>query len=151
MWLNIIQFLRYIDVFNFSLTCERFCLVLLSYKAYRKRLSLSRAVFGSDPNTCHYFVNNCLDELSENICVGFSTLFKSRKYLKSILDIELKKISYKLLPFKIHEHLLFCQRGIRSANRCNFCTRFFLKYTADMVLVKNAIHLFSYQFSHGGE
>ena len=78
-------------LFNFSLTCKRFHLVSLSYKAYRERLALSHEVFGSDPNTCYEFMKKCLDEVSENICLGFSGLLKSRKYLKSILNIKLKK------------------------------------------------------------
>ena len=109
---------------------------------------MSHSVFGSDLNIYYDFINDCLNDLSENICVGFSDVFQSKKYLKSILNIKFKKISYELLPFNIHEHLFFCQRGIRDVNRCNFCTRFFLEHTTDMVLVKNAVHLFSYQFSH---
>ena len=133
-------------LFNFSLTCKRFHLVSLSYKAYRERLALSHEVFGSDPNTCYEFMKKCLDEVSENICLGFSGLLKSRKYLKSILNIKLKKI-YELLPFKVYEHLFSCQKGIRDVARCNFCTSFFLEQSNEMILLKNAGYLFSYQCS----
>ena len=146
MWAQIVCFLRYVDVFNFSLTCIRFHLVLLSYKPYRERFALSHAVFGSDPDMC-YSIMKCLDEVFENNCLGFSDLFKSGQYLKSILKIKLKNISYELLRFKVHEHLFSFQRGIRDVGRCNFCTMFFLEHSNEMILVKNAVHLFLYQCS----
>ena len=147
MWIRIICFLKHIDVFNFSVTCKRFHLVSLSYKPYSERLTLSHAVFGSDPDICYYPFMKCFDKVFENICLGFSDLFKSRQYLKSILKIKLKNISYERLPSKVHEHLFSCQRGIRDIGRCNFCTRFFFEHSNEMILVKNAVHLFSYQSS----
>ena len=78
---------------------------------------MSKAVFVSDANECYQFIKKCLDEVSENIFLGFSGLFKSWQYLKTILHIKMKKTSYELLPFKVHEHLFSCQRGIRDAGR----------------------------------
>ena len=127
MWMQIICFLRYIDAFNFPVTCERFHLVSLSYKAYRERLVLSHEVFGFDPNTCYEFIKKCLHEVSENICLGFSGMFKSRKYLKSILNIKLKKDIMSFCPSRSTSIYSLCQRGIRDVARCNFCTRFFLE------------------------
>ena len=101
---------------------------------------MSHAVFGSGPDMCYDFIKKCLDEVHENICLAFPGLFKSRKYLKSILNFE-------LLPFKVHEHLFSCQRGIRDVARCNFCTKLFLEQSNEMILVKNAVLLFSYQCS----
>ena len=60
----------------------------------------------------------------------------------------MKRIFYELLPFKVHEHLSSCQRGIRDAAKCKFCTKFFLEHCNEMILVKNATHLFSYQCSN---
>ena len=51
----------------------------------------------------------------------------------------MKRICFELLPFKVH---------IRDVRRCNFCAMFFLKNFNEMIIVKNATHLFSYQCSN---
>ena len=136
MWRHVLLFLKYNDVFISSLVCKRFHLISLSYPDYKDRLVMSRSILRSDTDEVFEFVKKCLDEVSENIWLGFSGLFKSRQYLKSILNIKRKRIRYELLPFKVHEHLFPCQRGIRDAGRCNFCTRFFLENCDETILIK---------------
>ena len=49
------------------------------------------------------------------------------KFVFSVVKIRLNKIAYKLLPFKIFNHLFHCHRGSKSVGKCKYCTRFYVE------------------------
>ena len=133
MWYQILIRLRYIDVYTFSCVSKRFHLLCLLYQRYRKRLS--------------DVIHSCLKEISRNIFAPYNEVFKSRKYLRSVIDMKMKNIAYQLLPFKIREHLFSCQRGVVNVGECNLCTRFFIESFEEIYLVDYATHLYSFNCS----
>ena len=136
------MWLKYIDVFNLSVVSKTFHLLCISYRRYKRRLVISKAILGSDINENFNVIMRCLDEIFENIFCGFSVLLKSRQFLKSIINLKMKKNYHDILPPNIYEHLSTCMRGKRDVERCNFCNRFFVENVDEMNIIKYAADLF---------
>ena len=109
--------LRYIDVFNFCLSCKRFHELCKSCQEYFKRLRLSKEIVGYDHESLFDFLNKCFEDLQKDIEEGYAGTFLKRKHVFPIVRIKLKTIVFDLLPFKIFCHLFFCYRGASCAGK----------------------------------
>ena len=59
----------------------------------------------------------------------------------------MKNTTFQLLPFKIHEHLFLCQRGVVNIGKCDLCTNLFVVNCEEISLIEYATHLYSYNCS----
>ena len=44
----------------------------------------------------------------------------------SVIFLKIKRISYKLAPFKVFCHWIFCSKGSRFLDTCSICSRIFV-------------------------
>ena len=74
-------------------------------ESYKERFLISKQILGSDSNENFDVIHACLKEITENIFCSYNEVLKSRKYLRSVVDMKMRDITFQLLSFKIHEHL----------------------------------------------
>ena len=101
-----------------------------------------------DADAWFEFLHQACNYLSEDIEAGFEAVFAKRKFAFSIVRKKLKKMAFKLLPFKIYNHLLFCRKGARSPRKCNFCTRFYVEEPDQILFIEETFRVYHYAVQH---
>ena len=148
IWCLILRKLKYIDVLNLSLVSKKFHELCVSDKEYIKRLRLSKQIISYDADLWFEFLNQTFNYLSEDTEADCEDAFAKRKFVFLIVRIKLKKIAFKLLPFKIYNHLFFCHRGARSPGKCNFCTRYYVEEPDQILFIEKTFRVNDYAVQH---
>ena len=114
----------------------------------KKRLRLSKQIIDYDVDVLFDFLNETLNYLLEDIKAGFEDIFVKNKFVFSIIQIKLKNIAFKLLPFKIFNDFFFRYRGSRSPRKCNFCTRFYVEEIDQAMFIEKNFRIYHYSIQH---
>ena len=108
-------------------------------------MRFSRCIVNFDQD--HFdFLQDELKSLGKDICEKFNEKFVKRPHVFGLVDVLIEKIAYGLLLFKNFCHCFYCWRGIKTAGKCDFCTRLFIddndlgvKIDREFVLTKKSI------------
>ena len=101
----IVKKMKYIDVFNFSIVCKRFYLLVRSHKDFVDKMRISKHISSYD---CDFFIFCWKNWL--NLVVIFQMLS----------NLSFAKMSMFFPP------VFFCRCGSRAAGKCRYCTRLFV-------------------------
>lgn len=126
IWFFIVKKLKLIDMFCFSIVSKRFYQICNESKTYRKKMRISKHIIGYDSFYFYVFdgiikfISKDVKESSEKVIVG-------KKFVFSVVDINMSKTAYERLPFKNFNHLFYRHRGSKSPAIDKYCTRFYLE------------------------
>ena len=148
LWFKILMFLDYFDTLSSSQTSKRFNQLSFSRSDFKEHVKIVWFIFDGDRETYFNTIKDSLKQISSNICCGFSNFFKPRQYLVNCLEVKMEKLVRHLQPFKLCCHIVYGKRQIRSAGKCNVCTRFFVGKKSKIILLKNCIELATRNITH---
>ena len=135
--------MKFFDFVKVSVTCKRFFLISKAHKKLTETITFSKCIIKFDGYYTE-FLQNWLSDLEFSLHKKINEELRSDVF--SIININIKKISYELTPFKIFCDYFFCTRGSRSVERCLICSRMFVddddvtkKIEREFVVTKNYI------------
>ena len=139
--LQILMYLSYIDLLHVSQISKRFYSLCRTRDDFKKSVSYAWNIF-DDKETYFEILDDCRRSIFYDIKRSFSSMFKSRQYLLKCVAITLKHSFQKPYPYST-----FCHRRIRTAGKCNLCTRFYVESKSSMILLKNITTLSSFMLN----
>ena len=115
----IFSYLRLNDFIESSCVCKIFYYLSRKNKLFVKKLSGSRKLFGDSRlvfdyyyHSCISFFNDLVERLKNDICT------EDLYHMKDIMN----KLYYKILPFRVLNHLFLCERSQHAIDICLYCT-----------------------------
>lgn len=118
-------YFKFLDLFKFSLVQKRFYAVLRENKKFRSAMTFSKYILNFDEDYLD-FLRDELKYLSKDIRETFGEKIVNNLFVSSLVDIQIEKIIFEILPFKVHCHCFYCRRGSRLFGKCDIRSRFFV-------------------------
>ena len=124
VWSIILGYLMPIDLFNVSVCYKLHYVLTHKIKWFEKKLSILKnfrviKICMTNIVIYLYFLLTSYNQKLRNFLVE-----DIRTFLRKNLALDL---TFDILPFRIYNHCFSCDRGSYLNNRCNLCSKFFIR------------------------
>ena len=105
----ILSYFKIKDLIEVSSVCKTYNLVVRQNKFFCRKLLGSKTLFNNERFLFDYCYDSCVC-FSYDLC-EYLKKYVCESYLDCLIDVMVDKVYYSILPFRIWNHIFFCERS----------------------------------------